>query len=100
MIAITIVTSGLFLRSEVLRASASLASPNESAYPQKNLPAQPATSKISGVPAGSAFGHLSYAEDDLSQLTEVEPYARGDYQRVESLDYEAAQAFTDMQRVA
>lgn len=100
MIAIAIVAGGLFLRSEVLKASASLASPNESAYPQENLPAQPATSATSGVSAGSAFGHLSYAEDDSSRLTEVEPYARGDYQRAESLDYEAAQAFTNMQGVA
>ena len=150
MIAVAIVTGGLFLRSEVLKASARpnrvlndtrsplaeeqqkadalttikplptnvptpqnpssppaaagtdafSALPSESAYPQEDLPAQPSTSAISGAISGSAFGHLSYGEDDPSRLTEVEPYRRGDYQRAEALDYEAAQAFTNMQVVA
>ena len=78
----------------------SLALPSESAYPQEDLPAQPSASAVSGGLAGSAFGHLPYGEDDPSRLTEVEPYVRGDYQRAEALDYEAAQAFSNMQRVA
>ncbi len=77
--------------------------PNESAYPQENLPTQPSTSITASAIAGSYFGHLPYKdayEDDPPRFTEVEPFVRGDYRRAEVLDYEAAQAFTNMQVVA
>ena len=153
MIAIAIVTGGLFLRYRVLKASAMpdkalndtrsplaeeqpktdalthvtplptniptprsqtpnasgsaatgtdapYALPNESAYPQENLPTQPSKPPTASALAGSAFGHLSYSEDDPARLTKIAPFERDGFSRTEALDYEAAQAFTNMQVVA
>ncbi|MBE9011250.1 D-alanyl-D-alanine carboxypeptidase family protein [Pseudanabaenaceae cyanobacterium LEGE 13415] len=42
------------------------------------------------------YGHLPYQEDDPSRLVSIGKYVRGTYERAESLDIEAAQAFQQM----
>lgn len=46
------------------------------------------------------YGHLPYQEDDPTRLVTVGNYVRGAYERAESLDTEAAQAFEQMVTLA
>jgi zinc D-Ala-D-Ala carboxypeptidase len=46
------------------------------------------------------FGHLPYGEADPARLQSIGTFERDGYERPESLDYEAAQAFTSMQVAA
>jgi zinc D-Ala-D-Ala carboxypeptidase len=46
------------------------------------------------------FGHLPYGEADSARLQSIGTFEREGYERPESLDYEAAQAFTSMQVAA
>jgi D-alanyl-D-alanine carboxypeptidase len=48
----------------------------------------------------SYFGHLPYREDDPSRLESVGRFVRGTYERSESLDFEANQAFHQMATAA
>jgi len=48
----------------------------------------------------SYFGHLPYQEDDPSRLETVGRFVRGAYERSESLDSEANQAFRQMAAAA
>ena len=45
-------------------------------------------------------GHLAYQEDDPTRLVVVGRYVRGDYERAEQLDIEAAEAFQQMEAAA
>ena len=46
------------------------------------------------------YGHLPYQEDDPARLVAVGKYVRGTYERPESLDLEAAEAFKQMAALA
>ncbi|MGG6269644.1 D-alanyl-D-alanine carboxypeptidase family protein [Leptolyngbya sp. AN03gr2] len=63
-----------------------IASPSPSATP---------IAKSSPV-AKTLYGHLPYQEDDPSRLVSIGKYVRGSYERAESLDIEAANAFQQM----
>jgi zinc D-Ala-D-Ala carboxypeptidase len=47
-------------------------------------------------PVTPLFGHLPYAENDLSRIEPVGRFVRDTYERDETLDYEAVQAFQAM----
>ncbi len=78
------------------------------ALPSNTPPAGTAASDPASDPAiatalNSAkdnFGHLPYGENDPARLQSIGTFMREGYERSESLDYEAAQAFTSMQAAA
>lgn len=66
-------------------------------------PAIAASSQSTAIALDSAsdnFGHLPYPENDLARLKNAGVFAREGFERTESLDYEAAQAFAIMQSAA
>jgi len=79
--------------------------PDASAYPQEDLSQKSpvgATSTeppVVGIP-DTEHGHLPYEEAKPGNLTSIGSFVRENYERAESLDYEAAQAFVDMQEAA
>lgn len=72
--------------------------PASSATVPQNLPAPAnATNPPAGFPLPQArYGHLPYLEADPAQLVEIGTYGTGADQRTESLDQDAAAAFTKM----
>jgi zinc D-Ala-D-Ala carboxypeptidase len=73
--------------------------PSPSVSPQTSPQPLP-QAKVALAPVKSYFGHLSYQEDDPSRLETVGRFVRGTYERPESLDFEANQAFHQMAAVA
>ncbi|BAU14215.1 D-alanyl-D-alanine carboxypeptidase [Leptolyngbya sp. NIES-3755] len=70
------------------------ASPSVAPIASPSPPAIP-IAKSSPV-AKTLYGHLPYQEDDPSRLVSIGQYVRGTYERAESLDVEAANAFQQM----
>lgn len=90
--------------SVALGTDSPFALPSESTYPQENLSTKPhtPTANVPSTPANTPsreFGHLPYREN-TSQLVNVGPFVRENYERDEALDHAAAGAFMLMQRDA
>lgn len=60
---------------------------------------QTATSSSSS-PASASYGHLPYTENDATRLSSAGSFIRENYEREETLDFEAAQAFELMRQAA
>ena len=76
--------------------------PSPSVLPQtpQSSPQPLPQAKVALTPVKSYFGHLPYQEDDPSRLETVGRFVRGTYERPESLDFEANQAFRQMAAAA
>jgi zinc D-Ala-D-Ala carboxypeptidase len=77
--------------------------PSGSAAGSSASSASSAPSEATAIALSSAadnFGHLPYSEDDAARLESAGTFSREGFERSEALDYEAAQAFADMQAAA
>jgi zinc D-Ala-D-Ala carboxypeptidase len=67
---------------------------------QPSLTSSPAPAVKSVPLVKPYFGHLPYAENDLSRLVDAGKFIRGTYERNEALDFEANEAFQSMTAAA
>jgi zinc D-Ala-D-Ala carboxypeptidase len=74
--------------------------PNSTTTPQAGDGTVAPEVAIALASAKENFGHLPYGEADPARLQSIGTFEREGYERPESLDYEAAQAFTSMQVAA
>ena len=58
------------------------------------------TTPTSKLAPQAAYGHLPYSENDPSRLSSAGSFIRENYERAETLDFEAAQAFELMRQAA
>ena len=79
-------------------ASPPVVVPSTAAVPVTPPPA--AAPEISQPVQEVKQGHLAYQENDPARLVVVGSYVRGDYERTELLDYEAAESFHRMAAAA
>lgn len=93
--------------SPVAASAPILATPKPSVPQAAVSPSVPASPIVKPSPVEkpasvvkTLYGHLPYQEDDSTRLVTVGKYVRGAYERSESLDLEAAEAFKQMAALA
>lgn len=94
--AVTQVTTGIASSAPTVVAPQPLptvSAPKPIPVPSISPPSQTVKPPVS---VKTLYGHLPYQEDDSTRLVTVGKYVRDSYERAESLDVEAAQAFQRM----
>ncbi len=86
--------------SSIVFASSQSSPPAQSLVQPKQTPAPIVTPPPAKLLIKTSFGHLPYGEDDPKRLIDAGRFVRSGSARIETLDFEASQAFREMMAAA